>query len=588
VARIFLSYARDDADAAKQLASCISDSGHEVWWDRHLHAGSRFAAEIDKALKDAEAVVVMWSPSSIESAWVQDEAAEGRDSGRLVPVSLAGAKPPLGFRQFQTVDLGRWEGTGSPDALDDLLEAIARTCGTDARPSATAKTDQSAGAKKRASVCVLPFINMSGEPEQEYFSDGITEDIITDLSKVSALSVVARNTAFTFKGQTVDVKEVAIKLGVTYVLEGSVRKAGNRVRITAQMIDGAEGDHVWADRYDRDLDDIFAIQDEISKAIVEALKVKLLPEEKKAIEQRGTSNADAYNLYLMARQQWITGTFGDPRREEAVERLCTQATLLDPNYAEAWALMGLAQLDLKFVHARDTTALPAAERALQINPNLSEAHCIKARYLEEDGRADEAEQQMRTALKLNPESWEVNREVARMLFRHDHIRDAIPYFEKAASLMDADWSSPMMLTTCYEAINDRAQLERVARMTMERTERALAKDPTNGTALAAGAYSLAMFGDKERAVEWMRRALVLDPDNLNMRYNLACTMVRQLGDVDETLNTLEPFFERVSSATIMRHMEVDPDLNPLRSDPRFQKMFAATKQRLGIPVGPEA
>ena len=588
MARIFLSYARDDADAAKQLASCISDNGHEVWWDRHLHAGSRFAAEIDKALKDAEAVVVMWSPSSIESAWVQDEAAEGRDSGRLVPVSLAGAKPPLGFRQFQTVDLGRWEGTGSPDALDDLLEAIARTCGTDARPSAAAKADKSPGAKKRASVCVLPFINMSGEPEQEYFSDGITEDIITDLSKVSALSVVARNTAFTFKGQTVDVKEVAIKLGVTYVLEGSVRKAGNRVRITAQMIDGAEGDHVWADRYDRDLDDIFAIQDEISKAIVEALKVKLLPEEKKAIEQRGTSNADAYNLYLMARQQWITGTFGDPRREEAVERLCTQATLLDPNYAEAWALMGLAQLDLKFVHARDTTALPAAERALQINPNLSEAHCIKARYLEEDGRADEAEQQMRTALKLNPESWEVNREVARMLFRHDHIRDAIPYFEKAASLMDADWSSPMMLTTCYEAINDRAQLERVARMTMERTERALAKDPTNGTALAAGAYSLAMFGDKERAVEWMRRALVLDPDNLNMRYNLACTMVRQLGDVDETLNTLEPFFERVSSATIMRHMEVDPDLNPLRSDPRFQKMFAATKQRLGIPVGPEA
>ena len=118
---------------------------------------------------------------------------------------------------------------------------------------------------------------MSGDPEQEYFSDGITEDIITDLSKVSALSVVARNTAFTFKGQAVDVKDVAATLGVTYVLEGSVRKAGNRVRITAQLIDGAAGDHVWADRYDRDLDDIFAIQDEISKAIVDALKIKLLP-----------------------------------------------------------------------------------------------------------------------------------------------------------------------------------------------------------------------------------------------------------------------------------------------------------------------
>ena len=129
---------------------------------------------------------------------------------------------------------------------------------------------------------------MSGDPEQEYFSDGISEDIITDLSKVSALSVVARNTAFNFKGQSLDVKEVASSLGVSHVLEGSVRKAGTRVRITAQLIDGAAGDHLWADRYDRELTDIFDIQDEISKAIVAALRVKLLPEEKKAIEDRGT------------------------------------------------------------------------------------------------------------------------------------------------------------------------------------------------------------------------------------------------------------------------------------------------------------
>ena len=130
-------------------------------------------------------------------------------------------------------------------------------------------------------------MNMSGDPEQEYFSDGITEDIITDLSKVSALSVVARNTAFTFKGHTVDVKEVAQSLGVDHVLEGSVRKAGNRVRITAQLIDGKAGDHLWADRYDRDLTDIFVIQDEISKEIVRALRLRLLPEEEQAIEAAG-------------------------------------------------------------------------------------------------------------------------------------------------------------------------------------------------------------------------------------------------------------------------------------------------------------
>jgi adenylate cyclase len=583
VARIFLSYARDDVEAAKQLASCVSDAGHDVWWDRHLHGGSRFATEIDKALKDAEAVVVMWSPTSIESAWVQDEAAEGRDSGRLVPVSLGSAKPPLGFRQFQTIDLGPWDGTGTPKAIDDLLEAIARTCGSEARPSSAGKSDGSVAKNKKASVCVLPFINMSGEPEQEYFSDGITEDIITDLSKVSALSVVARNTAFTFKGQSIDVKEVAKTLGVTYVLEGSVRKAGNRVRITAQLIDGAEGDHVWADRYDRDLDDIFAIQDEISKAIVEALKIKLLPEEKKAIEARGTSIVDAYNLYLMARQQWITGTFGDPRREEAIVRLCRQATLLDPNYAAAWALMALAQAELRFWHGReDENALPAAERALQIDPTMPEAHCIKARYLEDEGQPEEADKQMRIALRLGPESWEVNREAARMLFRHGHMHEAVPYFEKAASLMDSDYSNPGMLISCYNALSDPEGVRRSAKTCLERTERAIAKEPTNGPALGTGANALCALGDKDRARDWISRALLLDPDNLSTRYNLACALALELNDADGALDALQPYFDRVQSKTHIRHLEADPDLKGIRADPRFKAQLEAAKQRLGL------
>jgi len=583
VARIFLSYARDDVDAARQLAGCVSDAGHDVWWDRHLHGGSRFATEIEQALKDAEAVVVLWSANSLGSAWVQDEAAEGRDSGRLVPVSLASAKPPLGFRQFQTIDLGDWDGKGSPIALDELLEAIARTCGTQARPGGDAKAGKPAESKKRDSVCVLPFINMSGEAEQEYFSDGISEDIITDLSKVSALSVVARNTAFTFKGQSVDVKEVAKTLGVTYVLEGSVRKAGNRVRITAQLIDGAEGDHVWADRYDRDLDDIFAIQDEISKAIVEALKVKLLPEEKKAIEHRGTSNAEAYNLYLMARQQWISGNFGDPRRDETIVRLCEQATLHDQNYAEAWGLMALAQAELRFTHGRDENALPAAERAIGLNPALPEAYCIKARYLEEEGRAEEAEAEVHKALKLGPDSWEVNREAARMLFRHDHMSQAIPYFEKAVSLMETDWHNSLLLTTCYQSLQDQKELQRVAKITLERSERAIAKDPTNGQALAAGAQALLVVGEEERAFDWIRRALLLDPDNLVMRYNLACTFSRDLDNHDKALDLLEPFFERVNSSSHMRHIEVDPDVDPIREHPRFKKIFGAARQRLGMP-----
>jgi adenylate cyclase len=582
VARIFLSYARDDVDAARQLAGCVSDAGHDVWWDRHLHGGSRFATEIEQALKDAEAVVVLWSVHSLGSAWVQDEAAEGRDSGRLVPVSLGSAKPPLGFRQFQTIDLGGWDGSGAPEALDDLLEAIARTCGSAARTESGGRPDKASEKQKKPSVCVLPFINMSGEAEQEYFSDGISEDIITDLSKVSALSVVARNTAFTFKGQSVDVKEVAKTLGVTYVLEGSVRKAGNRVRITAQLIDGKEGDHVWADRYDRDLDDIFEIQDEISKAIVEALRVKLLPEEKQAIEQRGTNNVEAYNLYLMARQQWVSGNFGDPRRDEAIVRVCTQATRLDPDYAQAWALMALAQAELRFVHGRDENALPAADRALELNSDLPEAHCIKARYLEEEGKADEAEKQIRTALKLDPDSWEVNREAARMLFRRGHTREAIPFFGKAAALMETDWHNPLMLTTCYNATGEEAGLRDAARMVVERAERAVAKEATNGQALAAGANALIILGEEERGLDWSRRARLLDPDNLIMCYNLACALATRMGSVHDAIDALEPFLEGVKTAQNIRHLEADPDLDPLRGDPRYKELLASAKQRLGM------
>ena len=585
MSRIFLSYARDDVDAARQLAEGISQAGHEVWWDHHLHGGSRFAAEIDRALKDAEAVVVLWSEASVDSAWVQDEAAEGRDSGRLVPVAIASAKPPLGFRQFQTIDLGSSNDHRRSAALDELLDAIGRTCASNG-PQEKPTVSETTKPRAKASICVLPFLNMSGEPEQEYFSDGITEDIITDLSNVSALSVVARNTSFTYKGQSHDVKEVAKTLGASHVLEGSVRKAGNRVRITAQLIDGAAGDHVWAARFDRDLTDIFEIQDEISKAIVDALQIKLLPKEKSAIESRGTSNVNAYNVYLMARQQWIAGAQGNPRREEAIVRLCQQATSLDPDYAQAWALMALAQAELRFWHARDEDAVPAAERALEINPELPEGHCVKARYLEEEGRAEEAEKQVRTALKLDPESWEVNREAARMLFRHGRIREAIPFFEKAASLVDTDWNSPMMLVTCYHAVGDDTKMRKAARTGSERAERAVAQDPTNGSALAGGANCLSVLGEEDRARDWIERALLLDPDNLNMRYNVACTFAIKR-HADDAIDALEPFFEVITSATRIRHLEADPDLESIRDHPRFKEMLAGAKKRLGMQAAAE-
>ena len=394
---------------------------------------------------------------------------------------------------------------------------------------------------QRPSICVLPFANMSGDPEQEYFSDGISEDIITDLSKISALHVVSRNTAFTFKGKAVDVGQVVSQLKVSHVVEGSVRKAAGRVRITAQLIDGANDSHIWAERYDRDLNDIFAIQDEISHAIVDALKVKLLPEEKKAIEQHGTENVDAYNLFLMARQTYTTGSEGDPRRLDAIIRMCRRAVEIDPNYADAWALIALAEVNLRWRVGRQggDGGLAAAERALELNPNLADAYAIKARILSEENRNDEASREIEIALRLDPESYQANRCAALLRFRQKRIKEATTYWEKALTLDEGDFGSAGMLVSTYTALGDQEGAQRAAKITLERCEKNLTRDANNGAAMGHGANALAELGQRERAKEWMERALLVDPDNVTMRYNFGCALANHLDDKDAALEPPE-------------------------------------------------
>ena len=578
MALVFLSYAREDAGRAQELAEAIGGAGHQVWWDRHVHGGLRFASEIARQLKDAKVVVVLWSQNSSGSAWVLDEATEGRDTGRLVPAILDSSKPPLGFRQYQTVDLSDGH-PGESSAMAELLHAIARTAEEDSSGADSVPRGEAARAHQ-FSICVLPFANMSGDVEQEYFSDGISEDIITDLSKVSALSVVARNTAFTFKGKPVRVPDVARELHVTHVLEGSVRKSAGRVRITAQLIDGAAGDHVWAERYDRDLTDIFQIQDEISSAIVAALKLKLLPAEKKAIEQRGTSSPEAYDLYLMAREYWIGGNYGDDRLDAVILRLCRSALEIDPHYARAWALMALTQADMRYRHNElKEGGIAAAEKALQFDPTLAEPHCVKARYLDQQGRHDEANAEIAAALQSDPDSAEVNKEAAYVTFRQGRVDEAIKYFERAVGLAETDCRSAGMLVGCYRALGDGTSAGRAAEVLLERAERALARDKSNGSALAYGAMALGQLGEVGRAREWIRRALLIDPDNLAMRYNLACVSANSLEDAEGAIDLLEPYFANASSPQI-GHVEVDPDLNVLRDHPRFQALLAEAKARL--------
>jgi adenylate cyclase len=467
------------------------------------------------------------------------------------------------------------DDAGNSDLPKKVIGAAVQSC------RVTAPSTKKPVKSERPSVCVLPFANMSGDPEQEYFSDGISEDIITDLSKISGLHVVSRNTAFTFKGKAVDVGQVASQLKVGHVLEGSVRKAAGRVRITAQLIDAANDGHIWAERYDRDLNDIFAIQDEISHAIVDALKVKLLPEEEKAIEHRGTDNVDAYNLFLMARQTYATGYESDARRLDSIIRMCRRAVDIDPNYADAWALIALVEVLLRANVGRrgGDGGLGAAERALALNPDLAEAHAAKARSLSEENRNDEAAREIEIALRLDPESFQVNRAAGLLKFRQKQMEEAAVCWEKALTLEESDFGAAGMLVTVYTALGKPEAAQRAAKTSLERCEKILARDSSNGAALGHSAVALAMLGQRERAKESMERALLIDPDNMTMRYNFVCALAN-LGDKAAALDMLGPAFEQMGGLGLLNHAKIDPDLDSIRDDPRFKEMLAAAERRL--------
>ena len=572
---IFISYARSTAARAQAIGEALCALGYGVWRDDEIPAHRPYADVIQERLAAAKAVLVIWSAEAASSEWVRSEAERARVDHKLVQLSLDRAPLPMPFDQIQCADLAGWTGDLEAPGWKKVVGSIAELV---SRAGAGGKA--SAPAAPRRSICVLPFANMSDDPQQEYFSDGITEDIITDLSKVSALSVVARNTAFTFKGKSLDVRDVARQLGVSHVLEGSVRKAGGRVRITAQLIDGAAGDHAWAERYDRDLTDIFALQDEISEAIVKALKLRLLPDERKAIEQRGTSSAEAYNLYLMARRQSVTGNAGDVRREEGIIRLCQRAVELDPDYAQAWSQMASAQASLRYNRGKaGDDGLAAAERARRLDPNLAEPHAVIARVLADRGQLDEALAGIHTALRLDPDSREVNAAAGMLFYRAKRLPEAVRHYERAGELDDTYFGGPGMVINLRTAMGDLEGARRAARVTLERAEKVVATDPNNGHAMAFAVTALAALGEKERAREWMDRALLLDPDNQLARYNFACTLVVDFRDFDAAIELLGPALES-AGATLLAHAKVDVDLDPLRDDPRFEAMVAVGEARL--------
>jgi adenylate cyclase len=564
MADLFVSYARADRSRVAPLVTALEGEGWSVWWDPEITPGQDFDRLIADELGKARATIVVWTPASVTSRWVRGEAREAADRGVLAPVRFDNAQLPIDLRAIHTTDLDAWAGDAKAPTFQELVRAV-RTLLGEGETDAPAAGAHAPARGTKHSICVLPFANISGDPEQEYFSDGISEDIITDLSKVSALQVASRNTAFTFKGRRIGIPQVARQLGVSHVLEGSVRKAGNRVRITAQLIEAASDSHIWAERYDRDLTDIFALQDEISRAIVDALKIRLAPEEKKAIGHRSTTSPEAYQLYLMARKYWLGGW---QRRRELILRLCRRALDLDPSYARAWALTSICQADLRFgAHDAGDQGWSAAERALALEPNLAEAHAAKGRILEARGDSDAAQIEHEIALRLDPESYEVNVGAARWAIATRRYELAIRYLEAASAINEEDYWAPGMLIQCYEAEHDAVRAREAAAVALERIDKLLAIEPDNGGALGFAVSALVSLGDSERAKTRAEDAMLLDPDNTQLTYNLACAMTKA-GETEFALELLGRAIEGVGEEGYL-WAQVDTDLDGVRDDPRF-------------------
>jgi adenylate cyclase len=446
--------------------------------------------------------------------------------------------------------------------------SLSNPAGWDTKDTGPAQQEQ----LERPSIAVLPFDNMSGDPEQEYFSDGITEDIITDLSKISGLFVVARNTAFIYKGKPIKVQQVGQELGVAFILEGSVRKAGSRVRVTGQLINSKDGGHVWADRYDRDLTDIFAIQDEITHAIVEQLKVKLLPQERKVIGQAPTDNVEAYTYYLRGRQFL--------RREsksyyQLARRMFAKAVELDPLYARAYA--GIADCDsflfLQYhVDVGIDSILATSAKALDLEEGLAEAHASRGLALSLGQRYGEATAEFEQAIALDPNSFEAHYFYARACFGQGKLERAAELFERAAEIKPDDYQSLCLVIQIYRSLSRDQDSESAARRGIERAETELILHPENPRPACLGAAALATLGETDRAKEWVSRALAIDPDDVLTQYNAACVYT-SLGDVERAFDLLERLLPHAGHELRRGWIKHDSSLDPLRSHPRYQKIL---------------
>ena len=420
---------------------------------------------------------------------------------------------------------------------------------------------------ERKSIAVLPFVNLSGDVENEYFSDGISEEILNLMVKLPQLRVASRTSSFMFKGKEVSIPTVAKELGVDTVLEGSVRRAGDRVRITAQLIDASNDSHLWSESYDREMQDVFAIQDDIAHSITGALEMALNPKERRAIQNVATSNSTAYDYYLRGRSYMFTMT----RRDfEYAIRMFQQAIDVDAMYALAYA--GLADGHSRMFRYADGSrenaemAQVASEKAIALDPDSAEAHASHGLAMFINEEYAKAEREFEKAIELNPNLFESYFYYGQTLSSQGAFEKAAEMYLKAMDVNPADYQSRVFLAQAYASLG-RKQEEMKARLaSLELIQRHLDMNPHDTRALYVGANQLCAVGDKDKGLELAEQALGQDDKEPVVLYNVACFYSIQ-GDLEQAMELLARAVELGWGDRAW--LETDSDLDPLRADPRF-------------------
>lgn len=494
MASVFLSYAREDAAKAKSLASLLERAGHDVWWDRHIRSGSEFAGAIEEALKRADAVLVLWSEQSVRSSWVRDEAAEGRDSGRLIAAMLDGSRPPIGFRQFQSTDLTGWSGRGVPKQVADLLSAIEQIRPDPDKPEARAPARSSASGGRRLvlvaaialvitalaaggawlfwgreplsatetpTLAVLPFADLSPGRDKAYFSEGVAEEILSVLAREPGIRVIGRSSSREFQEGSSSIKGISEALGVTHVLEGSARTSGDELRMSVRLIDASDGRQLWAEDYQRKMSNVFAVQAEIGRAVAQRLSGSLSRRGHEAKLQ--STAAETYTQYLAARAKMRERT--EPALTEAL-RLATRVVAADANYAPGHAIYA----ELIWLLSEENYGKIPAEKAKEVTTRYA-LRAIKLAPDQPDGYAalgtvppaDRAVAALRKAIALDPSRSELRIWLGSALSEMGRNVAALEQY-RAAVAMEPIWATAVRnLANTLSASRRYEEAERVVR-----------------------------------------------------------------------------------------------------------------------------